>query len=309
MAYFYGPVFSRRLGFSLGIDLFPKKICSMDCLYCQLGKSKTKSIRRFSYIDLKRLQRGLKRIIKTTPNIDYITISGSGEPTLHKNLDRIIAAIKKTTKQKFPVCVITNSSLLHRKDVRQELKKADLIIPSLDAACAKTFHKINRPHKKVTFQKILQGIIRLRQEFKGKIWLEIMLVKGVNDNAKEAKKFNCLIKRIKPDKIQLNLPIRPSAFKSPLPTRQKIAGIARIISKDIEIVTGFPLRKKKLRKSKNLSNKILSFLKSRPATTEDLAISLATGVKNINLAINFLLKKRQIKKRRFNQKEYFVIYD
>ncbi|MBP7088698.1 MAG: radical SAM protein [Candidatus Omnitrophica bacterium] len=309
MAYFYGPVFSRRLGFSLGVDLFPKKICSMDCLYCQLGKSKTKSIKRFSCIDLKRFQRELKTIIKTTPRIDYITISGSGEPTLHKDLDKIIAAIKKITKQKFPVSVITNSSLLYRKDVRRELRKADLIIPSLDAACTKTFGKINRPHKKLTFQKILKGIKLLSQEFKGKIWLEIMLVRGINDNIEEARKFNRLIKNIKPDKIQLNLPIRPSAFKVSLPSRQKIAVIARIIAKDIEIVTAFPLRKKKFKKSKNLSYKIIDFLKSRPATAEDLAVSLATGIKNINLAISYLLEKRQIRKRRFNQKEYFILYD
>jgi len=309
MSYFYGPVPSRRLGLSLGVDLLPKKSCSFDCLYCQLGPSSNKRLKRLFYIDIKKFKRELREIIKDKPQIDYITISGSGEPTLHNNLDKIIALIKKETKNRFPVCLITNSSLLYRKDVRREIKKADLIIPSLDAACAKTFYEINRPAKKIDFRKILAGLLGLRREFKGKIWLEIMLVKGVNDSLEEAEKFSRIIKKIKPDKVQLNIPVRPSALKLSLPDKRRILKVAKIISRDIEVVTGFPGGKREAKKIKNLSTKIINFLKVRPATYKDLANSLGVERRSMKLASDLLLKKSQIKTCWYNRKKYFTIYD
>src|SRR4030042_422131 len=134
MDYFYGPVPSRRLGFSLGVDLFPEKICNFNCLYCQLGKTEKKVLQRQQHVDIPEFKRQLQAVLQTKPTIDYITISGSGEPTLHKNLDKVISAIKTIASKAYPVCVITNSSLLHRAEVCKELKKADLIIPSLNAA-------------------------------------------------------------------------------------------------------------------------------------------------------------------------------
>jgi len=235
--YLYGPVRSRRLGFSLGVDLFPKKICSFDCLYCQLGKTQKTTLKRFHCVDLPRLLKGLKKAVKKAPKINYITLSGSGEPTLHKNLDKIISAIKKSTGRRYPVCMITNSSLLHRKGVRQELKAADLIIPSLDAASAKNFYKINRPHRKVSFKKIIDGLMALRKEFKGQIWLEIMVMAGINDTIKEAKKFRQIIGKIKPDKVQLNLPVRPAGQKIKLPSSKRIDLIKKIINFNAEVVS------------------------------------------------------------------------
>ena len=220
--YFYGPVPSRRLGFSLGVDLLSKKTCSFNCLYCQLGPNSKKTAKRFSFSKLPKFKEGLKEIIGRNPKINYITISGSGEPTLYKGLDKIIAAIKKVTQNKYPVAVITNSSLLYKGEVRDELKKADLIVPSLDAATSKTFSKINRPCKGITLKRIVSGLIQLRKEFKGKIWLEIMLISGINDSKREIEKFKEIIDKISPDKIQLNLPVRPAGVKISLPSRSKI---------------------------------------------------------------------------------------
>lgn len=305
MSYFYGPVPSRRLGFSLGVDLIPKKTCTLDCLYCQLGCSEKKTMKRFFYVDMRKFTQELKEITKTNPKIDYITISGSGEPTLHKSLDKIIRAIKKIVKNKYPVCVITNSSLLYRKDVRNELKAADLIIPSLDAATSGTFRRINRPHKAVVFKKLIKGIISLRKEFKGKIWLEIMLIAGVNDTIAELEKFREIAKNINPDKVQLNLPVRPCCFKLSGPSPKKLERIVEIINSNAEIVAGVSNLKNRAKVSKDLAREILTFLKRRPATLDDLVISLAAKSRDISKELNFLLDKGVLRK----QNNHFTIND
>ena len=154
--YFYGPVPSRRLGVSLGVDIIPRKTCSFDCVYCQLGPGSKRCIKRSSYIDIPVFKKELRDCVRKNPALDHITISGSGEPTLHTDLDKIISIIKKTTHRKYPVCVITNSSLLYRKKVRDELQGADLIIPSLDAARASVFRAVNKPHASITVDKVIR---------------------------------------------------------------------------------------------------------------------------------------------------------
>ena len=307
--YFYGPVPSRRLGFSLGVDLFPKKTCSFNCLYCQLGESDKKVIKRFSFIKLSKFRRDLREIIKKNPKIDYITISGSGEPTLHKDLDKIITVIKKVTQNKYPVAVITNSSLLYRKKVREELRKADLIVPSLDAATAKTFSKINRPHKAVTLKKVVDGLIQLKKEFKGKIWLEIMLVAGVNDSREEIRKIKKIVDKINPDKIQLNLPIRPAGTKVLLPGQKKLESIKKVLSKNAEIVMKFSLKGRVSKTYKDLEKDILNFLKVRPASLKDLVKSLGVNPNRIIKQLFILLEQKTIKERWVKKTKYFIIND
>lgn len=305
MNYFYGPVPSRRLGFSLGVDLIPKKVCSFDCLYCQLVKTTKKIITRFTYVDEVGFKKELKEIIKKNPKIDYITLSGSGEPTLHKNLNRIILAIKKITKTRFPVCVITNSSLLYRKNVRSELKQADLIIPSLDAATRKTFNRINRPHKSLSFKKIIDGLVSLRKEFKGEIWLEVMLVGGINDSLEEAEKFKKIIQKIKPNKIQLNLPVRPSETKISLPCPKRIKTIEKIITGSRKVALSFCRKQRKT--SLDTKGEILKYLTRRPAGLSDLVNSLGMNSQQAVKFLKDLLKERVIKQYIYKRKKYFVI--
>jgi len=307
--YFYGPVPSRRLGFSLGVDLFPKKTCSFNCLYCQLGQSSKKTAKRFSFLRLSKFKEDLKEIINKNPRINYITISGSGEPTLHKGLDKIIAAIKKVTQNKYPVAVITNSSLLYKKKVRNELKKADLIVPSLDAATAKTFFKINHPCKGITLKKIVNGLIRLRKEFKGEIWLEIMLISGINDSKREIEKFREIIDKINPDKIQLNLPVRPAGVKISLPSRSKIEMIKKVLGRTAKVVAKFSGKKSGGKAYGNLKRDIFNFLKVRPATLEDLTRSLTANPNEITKQLFLLLEKKKIKESRYRGIKYFVIND
>ena len=310
MKYFYGPVPSRRLGFSLGVDLTPQKTCSFDCVYCQVGKTPKTTLTRFWSVDLNQFKEELKSILKKNPRIDYITFSGSGEPTLHKDLGRIIRVIKKLTKNRYPVCVITNSSLLYRKSVRKELKAVDIIIPSLDAADSFTFVKINRPDSGLTFKRIVVGLVAFRKEFKGKFWLEVMLAKGINDSLVHAKKLKKIINRIKPDKVQLNLPVRPSVEKVKIPDKKRIEKIKEILSDDIPVeVASYPFRRIQKNVSKNIDQNILRYLKRRPASVKDLANSLGITKTRLNIILKKLIEKKEISKKKIQGKTFFVTYD
>lgn len=254
-----------------------------------------------------KFEKELQEIIRKKPRIDYISISGSGEPTLHKNLDLIIGTIKRITKNKYPVAVITNSSLLCDKEVRQELLSADLIVPSLDAATKKSFYKIDKPQKSITFEKIIKGLIVLRKEFRGKIWLEIMLIGGINDSLSEANKFKALINKIKPDKVQLNLPVRPAGAKITFPDYDRVIAIKKIIGPKAEIVSSFYKQAQK-KFSESIEQDVIKYLKIRPATLVDLTKSLGQDKVYLEAQLKKLLGKKIIKEKIHHNKKYFVYY-
>jgi wyosine [tRNA(Phe)-imidazoG37] synthetase (radical SAM superfamily) len=209
--YIVGPIISRRLGVSLGIDPIPSKTCSFDCLYCEVKKTNNKTIERKEYVNADEILFELKDYLKNSnKKLDYITFSGSGEPTLNSKIGYIINEIKKITDT--PVAVITNSSIIDRKEVRDDLLNADLIVPSLDAVTESVFKKIDLPHHSIKIENIIEGLISLRKEYKGQIWLEILVLKGYNDTEDEIKKLAEVIKKIKPNKIQLNSLDRAPAY-------------------------------------------------------------------------------------------------
>lgn len=239
MKYIYGPVKSRRLGFSLGITLTPYKICTFDCVYCQLGATTEKTKERKEYLEVKEIIEELRGWLQNNSlqikTLNYITISGSGEPTLNLKTGEFISQIKKLTS--VPIAVITNSSLLNILSVRQELLAADLILPSLDAVNPEVFSKIDRPCQDIKVEDIIEGLVNLRKEFRGKIWLEVMLVKGLNDDIRQIKKLKGVIDRINPDKIQLNSPVRstsePGIFSV---DKKKLEKIKDILGEKAEII-------------------------------------------------------------------------
>ena len=206
--YTYGPVPSRRLGRSLGVSPIPPKTCSYSCVYCQLGRTKHLQIERRSFYAKEDI---LSEIIKRAEvsKLDYITFAGDGEPTLCKDLGWLINQTK--SKLHLPVAVITNGSLLFLKDVRRDLKEADVVLPTFDAGSEKTFRHINRPHGDIGFNTMLGGLIDFRIEFSGQIWLEIMLVKGLNDSEEELWKIGKIVDLIKSDIVYVVTPIRPPA--------------------------------------------------------------------------------------------------
>ena len=183
----------------------------MDCIYCQLGPSPKKRVGRKELVPVRQVLAQIKRALAGGQKIDCLTFSGSGEPTLHSGLGRIIAGIKRITA--IPVVVLTNSSLLSSPKTRRDLRAADIVVPSLDAVTPSVFAKVNRPHPSLNVAKIIDGLVRFRKEYKGQIWLEVMLVEGVNDGLSHFKKLKDAIALIKPDKVQLNTVVRPPAEK------------------------------------------------------------------------------------------------
>ncbi len=205
----YGPVSSWRLGSSLGVDLIcsPKKICSFECVYCQLEETEEHTIKRRNFISIDKLEYELiDALTKTNP--DVITLSGTGEPTLAKNMDEAIDKIKEISD--LPIAILTNSTLLYKKEVRDSLKKIDIIVAKLDSGNKEIFKKMNHPVKEITFEKTINGIKKMRQEFSGKFATQSMFIEKNKDNAKELAKIT---REINPDEIQINTPLRPCKEK------------------------------------------------------------------------------------------------
>jgi len=210
MKYVYGPVPSRRLGISLGIDPIPSKTCNFQCVYCQLGKTTNFTNERRDFYLREEIYKEMEEAIKQNKEkFDYITFVGSGEPTLYKSLGKLILKAKEFSSK--PICVITNGALLCSPEVKKELVNADVVLPSLDAGDKKLFVKINRPHPSIEYEKMIQGYIDFRKEYNGKFWIEVMLMKGINDSKEELVKIKNKLDLIRPDRIDINVPIRPPA--------------------------------------------------------------------------------------------------
>jgi wyosine [tRNA(Phe)-imidazoG37] synthetase (radical SAM superfamily) len=211
MKYVFGPVPSRRLGQSLGIDPIPLKTCNWNCVYCQLGRTAPLINDRRDYFPREEIVEQVKAALMThgRDEIDWVTFVGSGEPTLHAGLGWMIRQIKSLTS--IPIAVITNGSMLYRADVREELLAADAVLPSLDAATETLYRTINRPHPHLTFASLVDGLDAFRHAYGGKLWVEVMLVKGLNDSEEALKHLAVVLRRIGPDVIHLSLPVRPPA--------------------------------------------------------------------------------------------------
>jgi wyosine [tRNA(Phe)-imidazoG37] synthetase (radical SAM superfamily) len=207
----FGPVPSRRLGQSLGIDTIPLKTCNWNCVYCQLGRTVPLTHTRQEYIPAEEILAEAEQVLRSRANagIDWVTFVGSGEPTLHNRLGWLIRQIKSLTDR--PVAVITNGSLLYLPEVRQELLAADAVLPSLDAGSVSLYRKINRPHPESTFERLVDGLISFRRDYPGMLWVEVMLIQALNDSEQALKEIARILQRVKPDSVQINLPTRPPA--------------------------------------------------------------------------------------------------
>ncbi|MFN2189016.1 MAG: radical SAM protein [Candidatus Promineifilaceae bacterium] len=211
MKYVFGPVPSRRLGQSLGIDTIPLKTCNWNCVYCQLGRTVPLNNERREYFPRDAILEEIRETIsnRAPGEIDWVTFVGSGEPTLHTGLGWLIGRVKEASS--LPVAVITNGSLLYDQEVREDLSMADAVLPTLDAGTADLYRRINRPHPSASFERLVSGLIEFRRAFDGKLWIEVMLVRGMNDGEKALEEIAQILKRIDPDEIHINIPIRPPA--------------------------------------------------------------------------------------------------
>jgi len=274
--YLFGPVPSRRLGRSLGVDVVPFKVCTLDCVYCQLGNTTNKTIERKDYIPIEQVLAELKDRLNEGLQADFITLSGSGEPTLNSRLGELIDGIKKITD--IPVAILTNGTLFYRADVRADCAKADVVVPSLDAGDEETFRKTNRPHRDISIEKLISGLCAFRREFAGRIWLEVFLVDGLNTDADQIAKIDGLIKRIQPDKVQLNTAVRPTAEAGVKKLDdEKLQAIADQLGERCEVVTdSLPSRHgEHIEGRETTPEDVLSMLKRRPCSFSDICSGLA----------------------------------
>ncbi len=299
----YGPVPSRRLGFSLGVDILPFKTCTLDCVYCQLGPSPRTTVRRRVFFDPKDVLAQVRKAVASGGRIDHITFSGSGEPTLNSSLGEIIRGIKKETR--IPVVVLTNGTLLHRKDVRRDLREADVVVPDLDAATSGLFAKVNRPDKALRLDRMLEGLAAFRREFRGKIWLEVMLVAGVNDAPAHVRKLRKIIDAVGADKVHLNTVVRPPAERTARPLGEgRMKAICKALGPTCEVVAAFPKRARS-RSRAGLERPILAMVRRRPVTAADIAASLGREPARIAEALASLVSAGRIKSVRHGGRSYY----
>ena len=273
--YLYGPVPSRRLGRSLGVDIVPFKVCTLDCIYCQLGRTTEKTIERKDYFDVEAVLAELRAKLVEGLESDFITISGSGEPTLNARLGQLIEGIKKITN--IPVAVLTNGTLLTNQSVRADCARADVVMPSLDAGDEQTFQKVNRPHGDISIENLIAGLCAFRNEFSGRMWLEVFLVEGLNTDAEQIGKIKDAVELIRPDKVQLNTAVRPTAEAGVKRVdAEKLEYIAEELGGKCEVVADFS-RQHYTGDIERKAEDVLSMLKRRPCSLNDICSGLGIG--------------------------------
>jgi wyosine [tRNA(Phe)-imidazoG37] synthetase (radical SAM superfamily) len=285
----FGPVPSRRLGMSLGVDLVPHKVCSLNCVYCECGATTNLTTERKEYVSFDEIIAELNDFFKNNDNPDYITFSGAGEPTLNIHIGKVIDYIK-TNFRNIPIAVLTNGSLLSKPDVRKELFQADLILPSLDAATNLAFKKIDRPSNDLNIEDYIQGLIEFSKDFKGTIWLEIMVLPGFNDDLENLNLLKEAIVKINPEKVQLNTLDRPGVIDNiRAATRIELQNIIDLWQLDnVEIIASSAIRKDNKSFRKDTENAIVETISRRPCTLEDLEKILGLHVNEINKYLDVL---------------------
>ena len=299
----FGPVPSRRLGYSLGIDPIPFKTCTLDCVYCQLGRTTNKTILRKEYVKVGEIVKNVKSVLSSGKAIDYLTFSGSGEPTLNSKIGEMIKTLKEFTS--IPIAVLTNGTLLSLPLVREMLKLADVVIPSLDAATQEVFQRVNRPHSSLRIEEVINGIVEFRKVYSGKIWLEVMLVKGVNDHQEELLAIKKAIGRINPNKVQLNTPVRPPAESWVKPLSDvELEKVKKFFGEETEIIAEFK-RKGIQAYSEDMEQEILALLLRRPVTVEEISATLGFHVNEIVKYLEVLEREGKVVMKEYGGKRYF----
>ena len=292
----FGPVPSRRLGMSLGIDLIPKKVCSLNCVYCEVGKTTKLTLDRMEYVKYDQVIAELQQFMSSNPKIDYFTFSGSGEPTLNSRIGDVLRFIKKEYPT-IKTAILTNGSLLFDKNLRKELLPADVILPSLDAASQAVFKKIDRPNPALNVETYIQGLIDLRKEYKGEIWLEVLFLKGYNDTKEELDLLKQAILKIQPHSIQLNTLDRPGTVDGliPLSKNELKAIVDDWQLPNVEIIASPPERSHIESYNGDIETAILETIARRPCTLDDLHNFLGIHVNEINKYLGGLEASGKIK--------------
>jgi wyosine [tRNA(Phe)-imidazoG37] synthetase (radical SAM superfamily) len=303
----FGPVASRRLGVSLGIDLTPQKACTLNCVYCECGKTDTLTLDRKEYIPTAEVISELRDYLSADPELDAITFSGSGEPTLHIGVGEIIAFLKREYPR-YRVVMLTNSTLLHLPDVREALMQADLVVPSLDAISEDIFRKINRPNARLNNAQVIEGLTTFCDYYQGEVWLEVFIVPGINDTPEELERFKALFARLRVNRIQLNSLDRPGAMDwvQPMP-RENLTGIAHILGDKVEVIGKPILRRRIASFNEDVRDSIHATIRVRPCTLDDLAVTLGLHVLDVGKYLDVMVSDGSIEQQRGERGVFYSV--
>ncbi len=306
MKYVFGPVPSRRLGLSLGVDLIPHKTCTFDCLYCEVGRTTNLTLNPSGFAPFGDVLKELKERLRTcTP--DVITLAGSGEPTLYADLEHVIDGIKQIAEPN--VALLTNGSLFWREEMVRRVLQADIILPTLSSAFERTFRRVHRPAAGLTLEKVIEGLKRLRALYRGQIFLETIFLAGVNDTDEEIAALKPVIEAVNPDKIQINTVVRPPADRRAkcLDTK-RLKEIKDFLGPKAEIIAGSPVGKKK-EGPESAAEEFLNMVRRRPLTAADMARLSNMPVDVAESVIKGLLIKGMIRKREYSGEIFYVVGD
>lgn len=293
----FGPVPSRRLGMSLGVDLVPLKVCSLDCIYCEVGQTTELTVERKEYVLYEEIIKEIDHFFMNNPDPDYITFSGSGEPTLNLQIGEILNYIKQK-KPNIPLAILTNGTLLYDKGVIEAVCKADIVLPSLDAVTDDVFKRINRPDKSLSVARHKQGLIDLRKVYSGKIWLEVFILPSYNDSEEELIAFKKNIIEIQADKVQLNSLDRPGVVNdlrgATTEELQRIIDFWGLVN--VEIIAS-PSKRNEIKLYRNdVESSILETISRRPCTLDDISKMLGLHISEINKYLGVLETHNKIEK-------------
>lgn len=302
----FGPVPSRRLGISLGVDLVPHKVCSLNCIYCECGSTTRLTLERDEYVPFDEVLEELEDYFTKNPEPDFITFSGAGEPTLNSRIGEILSHIKEL-KPSIRVALITNGTLFFDPALRRELLDIDVVLPSLDAATDTAFRKVNRPRKDLNVEQYVSGLIDFKKEFKGEFWLEVLILPGYNDDPENILALKKAIQSIEPDRIQLNTLDRPGVIDGLRPaTRGELETIVSEWEMEhVEIVVPVAEREESKAFRTDVEAAILETISRRPCTIDDIQQILGIHVNEINKYLGTLEESGQIET---NRQERGVFY-
>jgi wyosine [tRNA(Phe)-imidazoG37] synthetase (radical SAM superfamily) len=310
--YLFGPVASRRLGISLGVDLVPFKTCSLNCVYCESGVTTAFSRERREYIPVDKVIEELDDLLSKDPKIDFMTFSGAGEPTLNSGIGKVISFVK-SKYPKYKICLLTNGTLLDNPQVLTEIAEVDLCIPSLDASCEDEFNVINRPCPELDFKTCVDALIKYCRTSKSEIWLELFIVPGKNDSEESIKRFAEIVNRAKPDKVQLNTLDRPGTVDWITPSTEEntmrfVKALEPLVP--IEAVGPFKYKSPALQKqftSEAIDKLILELISRRPSTLSDMAETFGAASDKIKARLERLLHAGKIKSKVSDRGEFYSL--
>ena len=310
--YLFGPVASRRLGISLGVDLVPFKTCSLNCVYCESGVTTTFSRERREYIPVDKVIEELDDLLSKDPKIDFMTFSGAGEPTLNSGIGKVISFVK-SKYPKYKICLLTNGTLLDDPQVLAEIAKVDLCIPSLDASCEDEFNVINRPCSELDFKTCVDALIKYCRTSKSEIWLELFIVPGKNDSEESIKRFTEIVSQAKPDKVQLNTLDRPGTVDWITPssgenTMRFVKALEPLVP--VEAVGPFKYKSPSLQKQftpETIDKLIIELISRRPSTLSDMAETFGAASEKIKDRLEHLLQSGKIKSKVSDRGEFYSL--